>query len=86
MKLKSNVLLMNGNVRDARRLHSITFTSLFFASSWMLNGPVMCSDFAIARAMARMRRSVSVYSFIDGSSSVASPECTPAFSMCSEIA
>lgn len=45
---KSRALETKGNVREARRLHSMTFTSLSRAMSWMLKGPVMLS----ARAMA----------------------------------
>jgi len=39
IKFTSKVLLTKGNVREARRLHSITFTTLPFANNWMLNGP-----------------------------------------------
>ena len=44
-------MLTNGKVRLARRLHSITFTALAFASSWMLKGPEMFSAAAMCAAM-----------------------------------
>jgi hypothetical protein len=51
MKFTSKVLEMKGKVLEARRLHSITFTMLSFASSWMLNGPEMRSARAICAAI-----------------------------------
>jgi hypothetical protein len=50
----------NGKLRDARRLHSMTFTALFFARNWTLKGPVILSAFASSRAMRRMRRMVAM--------------------------
>ena len=49
MKLRFNTLLTNGNERDARRLHSITFTSRPLARYWILKGPEMLSSLAMAR-------------------------------------
>ena len=34
----------NGKLRDARRLHSITFTSLLRARNWILKGPEILSE------------------------------------------
>ena len=39
MKLRFNTFDTNGKLRDARRLHSITFTSFLRARYWILNGP-----------------------------------------------
>ena len=52
MKLQLSVFETNGNERLARRLHSITLTSLPRARNWMLKGPVMLSDLAICDADA----------------------------------
>jgi carbamoyl-phosphate synthase large subunit len=59
MKLRFNTLETNGNERDARRLHSITFTSLFLARNCMLNGPEMFNSLAIRRPIFLIRRAVS---------------------------
>lgn len=59
MKLRFSTFDTNGKLRDARRLHSITFTSLFFARNWILNGPLMFSSLAILRPIFLMRRAVS---------------------------
>ena len=40
-----------GKLREARRLHSMTLTSLCLAMNWILNGPVMWRDRAIFRVM-----------------------------------
>jgi hypothetical protein len=64
----------------------MTLTSLSRAMSWMLNGPVMLSELAMALAMRLTALIVPTYSFCAGSTSVASPEWTPAFSTCSEMA
>ena len=48
-----------GKLREARRLHSMTFMSLFLARNWMLNGPEMFSAFAIFAETFLMRRIVS---------------------------
>ena len=47
IKLRFRTFDTNGKLRDARRLHSITFTSLFLARNWMLNGPLMFNSLAI---------------------------------------
>ena len=86
MRLSLSTLLTKGKLRDARRLHSITFMSLFLARNWMLNGPEMFRASAICADTFLMRRMVSTYSFCGGNWMVASPECTPANSMCSEMA
>jgi len=52
----------------------------------MLNGPEISSAPAIWRVIRLMRRTVSRYSFWGGKTMVASPECTPANSTCSEMA
>ena len=59
MKLVRSTLETNGKLREARRLHSITETSLFFARNWMLNGPLILSAAAMRAEMRRMRRTVS---------------------------
>ena len=41
-KSKSRVLETKGKERETRRLTSITFSSLFFAISCMLKGPLTC--------------------------------------------
>mmetsp|Transcript_6234 Transcript_6234/g.17390 ORF Transcript_6234/g.17390 Transcript_6234/m.17390 type:complete len:217 (-) Transcript_6234:612-1262(-) len=60
IKLVWNVLLTNGNERDARRLHSITLTSFDLEMNWMLNGPVILSAAAMLPAIRFTRRCVSV--------------------------
>ena len=47
IKLRFSTLDTNGKLREARRLHSITFTSLLRARNWILNGPEILSSFAI---------------------------------------
>ena len=74
MKLIFNTFDTKGKLRDARRLHSITLMSLFFARNCMLNGPDMLSALAIAPATFFIRRMVSTYSFWGGNCMVASPE------------
>ena len=49
MKLRFNTLDTNGKLREARRLHSITFTSFLRARNCMLNGPEMFNSFAMRR-------------------------------------
>ena len=58
MKLRFSTFDTNGKLRDARRLHSITFTSLLRARNWMLKGPEILSSFAIWRLIFLMRRAV----------------------------
>src|SRR3989344_1447916 len=41
------VLETNGMLREARRLHSITYIPPFFMRYWMLNGPLISSASAI---------------------------------------
>ncbi len=86
IKFTSKALLTKGKVRLARRLHSITFTTLSVANNWILKGPEIRSADAICEAMRFTARTVCTYSFCAGSTRVASPECTPAFSTCSEMA
>src|SRR5215467_7354868 len=86
MKLMPRVFEMNGKLREARRLHSITFTSWSRASSWTLKGPVMCRAQARSSVMARARLIVWRESPCGGQTKVASPEWIPAFSRCSETA
>ena len=50
MKLQFIVLLMKGKDREARRLHSITLTSLSRAMNWMFTGPLMLRASAIFAA------------------------------------
>ena len=59
MKFRLSTFDTNGKLREARRLHSMTFTSLFLAKNWMLNGPLMFSSRAILRLIFLMRRAVS---------------------------
>ena len=42
-------------------VHSITFTKLFFAKNWILNGPLIFNSFAIILLTFLMRRAVSKY-------------------------
>eukprot|EP00732_Lithocolla_globosa_P000992 Lithocolla_globosa_v1_NODE_410_length_4127_cov_7.757859.p3 type:complete len:104 gc:universal NODE_410_length_4127_cov_7.757859:1156-845(-) len=63
----------------------MTLMSLFFAMNWMLNGPVTLSASAIMLPAASIFPTVCGARSWGGSTSVASPECTPAFSTCSEI-
>jgi len=51
MKLRFRIFDTKGNEREARRLHSMTFTSRFLARNWMLNGPEMFSSAAILWAI-----------------------------------
>ena len=74
IKFCRSTLLTNGKLREARRLHSITFKSLFFAKYCMLKGPLMLSSRAILRLIFLIRRTVSKYSFCGGKTRVASPE------------
>ena len=50
MKLQFIVLEMNGKLRDALKLHSMTLRSLSRAMNWMFTGPLMFSAFAILAA------------------------------------
>ena len=43
MKLTFRIFETNGKLRDARRLHSMTLTSLPLAMNWMLKGPLISS-------------------------------------------
>ena len=74
MKFILNTFDTKGNDLDARRLHSITLTSLFTARNCMLNGPVMFRARAILRAIVLIFLIVSRYVRCGGSTSVASPE------------
>ena len=77
------VLDTKGQEREARRFVSITSTSVPFTRNCVLKGPVISSAFAMRAPMAFTRSIASRGRFLGGSTSVASPECTPAFSMCS---
>mmetsp|Transcript_68195 Transcript_68195/g.162794 ORF Transcript_68195/g.162794 Transcript_68195/m.162794 type:complete len:236 (+) Transcript_68195:2966-3673(+) len=85
MRGRSRALETNGNDREARTLHSITLSSSFFAISCMLKGPEMKSAWATAVMMSRTPSRVASVRSWAGETMVASPECTPAFSTCSEI-
>ena len=74
-----------GKLRDARRLHSMTFTALCFARNCTLNGPVIASAWRVARRSARPAGSSRYRGSAAASTSVASPLWTPASSMCSLI-
>ena len=63
----------------------MTITSFSRATNWMLNTPVIRSSFAIWRPILRTRRAVSAKIRWGGTTIVASPEWTPAFSTCSDI-
>ena len=83
MKLRLRTLDTNGKLLEALRLHSMTFTSRPFARNWMLNGPEMLSSLAIARLIFLICLMVAKRMFWAGKTIVASPEWTPAYSMCS---
>ena len=51
MKLRFRIFDTKGNEREARRLHSMTFTSRFLARNWMLKGPLIFSSLAILCAI-----------------------------------
>lgn len=59
MKFIFKTLLTKGKLREARRLHSMTFISLPLARYWMLKGPEMWSSRAICLEIRLMRRWVS---------------------------
>mmetsp|Transcript_179 Transcript_179/g.289 ORF Transcript_179/g.289 Transcript_179/m.289 type:complete len:216 (-) Transcript_179:493-1140(-) len=84
MKLTPSTLEEKGKEREARRLHSMTLTAPSLAMSCMLNGPLTCSAAAILCVIASTSFTSASVSVCGGSMSVASPECTPAFSTCSE--
>ena len=71
---------------EALKLHSMTFTSLSLQMNWMLKGPEIFSALQSFAEILFTLRCVSTKSRCAGSSSVASPLCTPAFSMCSAMA
>ena len=85
MRLRFNTLLTNGKERDARRLHSMTFTSRPLARNCILNGPEIFSSLAILRDIFFIWRIVEKDICWAGNVIVASPECTPAYSICSEM-
>ena len=58
MKLRFNIFDTKGNEREARRLHSMTFTVRSLARYWMLNGPEMLSSRAICREIFLIWRMV----------------------------
>merc|ERR1719401_30146 len=78
MKLVLYVFEMNGMDREARRLHSMTLTSLSLQMNWTLKGPEIFNALQIFWPIILTRRCVSTKSFCAGSSKVASPLCTPA--------
>mmetsp|Transcript_2994 Transcript_2994/g.6274 ORF Transcript_2994/g.6274 Transcript_2994/m.6274 type:complete len:208 (-) Transcript_2994:1868-2491(-) len=86
MKLTPVTLEEKGHEREARRLHSMTLMAPSLAMSCMLKGPVIWSASASLCVIFSTPATVSAESVCGGSMSVASPECTPAFSTCSEIA
>jgi hypothetical protein len=58
-KLVPTIFETNGKLRDARTLHSMTFTALPLAMNWILNGPWRSRARAIRSAVLLMRRIVS---------------------------
>ena len=91
MKLTPSTLLTKGKERLARRLHSITLRSTVpsgftLRMICMLYGPLISNARASFWAISLSRARSSSPSEKGGSTSVASPECTPAFSTCSETA
>mmetsp|Transcript_32053 Transcript_32053/g.83929 ORF Transcript_32053/g.83929 Transcript_32053/m.83929 type:complete len:220 (-) Transcript_32053:313-972(-) len=85
MKFTPRHLDEKGKERDARRLHSITLTAPSLAMSCMLKGPVTSRALAILCVISSICLSASAAIVCGGRISVASPECTPAFSTCSEM-
>ena len=86
MKFVLSTLLTNGKEREALRLHSMTLTSRPLARNCMLNGPEMFSSLAMARLIFFICLTVAKLICCAGNTMVASPECTPAYSTCSEMA
>mmetsp|Transcript_10101 Transcript_10101/g.29762 ORF Transcript_10101/g.29762 Transcript_10101/m.29762 type:complete len:225 (-) Transcript_10101:1935-2609(-) len=86
MRLMPSTLEANGADRDARTLHSITDTWPSLTMSCMLKGPVISSAPQTVRATSSILASSAGVRPWGGSMSVASPECTPAFSTCSMTA
>mmetsp|Transcript_8537 Transcript_8537/g.29102 ORF Transcript_8537/g.29102 Transcript_8537/m.29102 type:complete len:217 (+) Transcript_8537:841-1491(+) len=86
MRFTPSVLDANGADRDARTLHSITDTSPFLTMSCMLKGPVIWREAHTLAATSSILASSASVRLWGGSMSVASPECTPAFSTCSMTA
>mmetsp|Transcript_57718 Transcript_57718/g.132522 ORF Transcript_57718/g.132522 Transcript_57718/m.132522 type:complete len:224 (-) Transcript_57718:3598-4269(-) len=86
IKLTPVTLDEKGHDREARRLHSMTLIAPSLAISCMLKGPVICSASASLCVVASTSAISSAESVCGGSINVASPECTPAFSTCSEMA
>ena len=64
----------------------MTFIWFSLARNWILNGPVMSNSAAMRAAIRLIRRTVSTYSRWAGKTIVASPEWTPANSICSLMA
>ena len=86
IKLYPVTLETKGKLREARTFTSITMSLLSFARNWILKGPVILSARTIRFVMSRARRTVSKYVRWGGKTTVASPECVPAFSTCSVMA
>merc|ERR1719354_30176 len=80
------VLDTKGNDLETLRLHSMTLSSLSLAISCMFMGPETIKALAIALVIWRIFVKVSALISLGGVTSVASPECTPAFSTCSQTA
>ena len=78
-------LAMNGTVREARGLASITHSSPSFSASWRLNRPRTSRP--RVRAVASSRTLASMAAVIDGPgmTQAESPEWTPAGSTCSRM-
>jgi len=73
MKFIFRTFETKGKLREARRLHSITFMSLSRARNWMLKGPEMLSEREISLLMRLIFLIVSTYVFCRGKTLVASP-------------
>ena len=78
-------LLTNGTVRDARGLTSSTYTVCPFTAYCTFIKPMTFSSRAIACVCSRIVSITVCESVCGGSTIAASPECTPANSMCSRI-
>src|SRR3989338_4726342 len=81
MKLCLVTFETKGKLLEALKLHSMTFIWFSLAMNWMLNGPVISNALAIFLVTPFIFLMVSWYRFWGGRAIVASPECTPAFSI-----
>src|SRR3989344_7665539 len=91
MKLNPSTFETKGKLLEARRFASITSTSGNLSSrsrtkNCILKGPLAVNSFAILSEMSFIRSRASTDNEKDGRTKVASPECTPECSTCSDIA